>query len=316
MRHPFDPELAAALAMSPHVDISDLAAARSAQAAELVGTAERADSTGVDVSDLRVPGPDPAAELVLRIYRPQKATGPLPVLYNIHGGGFVLGTPDVDHDDNLRFSRELDALVVSVDYRLAPEHPYPAALEDCYAGLCRLVQHSAELDIAPDRIAVRGDSAGACLAAALALLTRDRGGPRICFQQLHSPSVDDRLATPSALAFTDTPVWNRRNAQLSWEAYLGAGVPGSDTVDHYAAPARSAVADLVGLPPAHVAVMQFDPLRDEGVDYARALLAAGIPTELHLYPGTFHGAGMVTHAAVVQRATAEALAVLRRALGR
>ncbi|MEU6423136.1 alpha/beta hydrolase [Streptomyces spiralis] len=314
MRHRYDPELAAALALAPEVDISDLAAARAAQAAELAGVAERADSGGVDVADLPVPGPPGAPEVTLRTYRPQGATGPLPVLYALHGGGFVLGAPEVDHDSNLRFCRELQVLVVSVDYRLAPEHPYPAALEDCYAGLLAVAAGAAG-DIRPDRIALWGDSAGAGLATALAMLTRDRGGPAVCFQYLHSPALDDRLAARSAVEFTDTPVWNRRNAVLSWEAYLGPGVPGSEGVPAYAAPARATGAELAGLPPAYVAVMQYDPLRDEGIDYARALLAAGVTAELHLFPGTFHGAAMVPHAGVVQRATAEAVAVLRGVLG-
>ncbi|WP_377271435.1 alpha/beta hydrolase [Peterkaempfera sp. SMS 1(5)a] len=316
MSHTYDPELAAALALAPDVDLSDLTAARAAQAAELAGTTERTDRTGVDLDDLLVPGPDGAPDVLLRTYRPQGVPGPLPVLYAIHGGGFVLGTPEVDHESNLRFCRELRALVVSVDYRLAPEHPYPAALEDCYAGLCALAARAAELDIRPDRIALWGDSAGACLATALAMLSRDRGGPAVCFQHLHSPAIDDRLATPSALRYTDTPVWNRRSALISWEAYLGPGVPGSDGVPVYAAPARAATADLVGLPPAYVAVMHADPLRDEALDYARALLAAGVTAELHLFPGTFHGAAMVPYAAVVQRATTEAIGVLRRAMAR
>ncbi|AXI77216.1 alpha/beta hydrolase [Peterkaempfera bronchialis] len=320
MRHPFDPELAAALAMAPEVDLSDLAAARAAQAEELAADPAAAEgrggAEGVEVGEVKVPCRDASRHLLLRTYRPRDVPGPLPVLYGIHGGGYVLGSPEVDHDTNLRFCRELGALVVSVDYRLAPEHPYPAALEDCYAGLCALVERAAELDLRPDRLAVWGDSAGAGLATALTMLARDRGGPAIRFQHLHSPAVDDRLATPSARRFTDTPVWNRRNAEISWDAYLGPGTPGSDGVPPYAAPARARTADLVGLPPAYIAVMEFDPLRDEGIDYARALLAAGVPTELHLFPGTFHGAAMVPHAAVVQRITAEAVAVLRRALGR
>ncbi|MEV8098881.1 alpha/beta hydrolase [Kitasatospora sp. NPDC085879] len=309
MAHAFDPELAAALAMWAPVDISDLAAARAAQAAELADVDGRADSSGVKVEDVRVPG---GPGVLLRTYRPQERPGPLPVLYTVHGGGFVLGSPQVDHEENLHFCRELQALVVSVDYRLAPEHPYPAALEDCWAGLCAVVDRAAALDADPTRVALRGDSAGGGLVAALAMLARERGGPAVRLQQLHSPALDDRLATPSAVEYTDTPVWNRRNAELSWAAYLGP----DGIADRYAAPARAEPADLVGLPPAHVTVMQFDPLRDEGIDYARALLAAGVPTELHVLPGTFHGAGMVAHAGVVRRARAEAVAVLRRALGR
>ncbi|MGK5501006.1 alpha/beta hydrolase [Streptomyces sp. URMC 125] len=316
MRHRFDPELAAALPMMPEVDILDLDAARASQAGQLAAAVAAADTAGVDVEEVLVPGPAGAPRVRLRLYRPRGAAGPLPAVYGIHGGGFVLGSPDVDHDWNLMLCRELRALVVSVDYRLAPEHPFPAPLEDCYAGLCGLVEAAGDLGVDPGRIALWGDSAGAGLAAGLTLLARDRGGPAVCFQHLCSPALDDRLGTPSARLFTDTPVWNRRNARLSWEAYLGHGVPGTPGVSPYAAPARAGVIALSGLPPAYVSVMEFDPLRDEGIDYARALLAAGVPVELHLIPGTFHGAWAVEHAAVIRRATTEAVAVLRRALGR
>ncbi|MGP4113469.1 alpha/beta hydrolase [Streptomyces sp. 4N509B] len=262
------------------------------------------------------PGPEPdAVEVRLRIYRPRGVPGPLPAVYGIHGGGFVLGSPDVDHATNLRFCRELPAVVVSVDYRLAPEHPFPAPLLDCYAGLCWLAEHAEELGVLPERIALWGDSAGAGLAAGVALLARDLGGPPIHHQHLHSPALDDRLTTHSARVFTDTPVWNRRNARLSWDAYLGPGVPGGEDVSPYAAPARAAEeGSLAGLPPAFVAVMEFDPLRDEGLAYARALGAAGVPTELRFYPGTFHGSWGIEHAAIAQRIAAEGLAALRTGL--
>ncbi|MDG9706447.1 alpha/beta hydrolase [Streptomyces sp. DH37] len=314
--HRFDPELAAALPLIPEVELLDVDAARASQAAQLAEVVAAADTAGVDVGEVRAPGPPGAPEVRLRLYRPRHARGPLPAVYGIHGGGFMLGSPDVDHDWNLLLCRELEALVVSVDYRLAPEHPFPAPLEDCYAGLRWLAGNARELEVRPDRIALWGDSAGAGLAAGLALLARDRGGPAVCFQHLCSPALDDRLRTPSARRFTDTPVWNRRNAAISWDAYLGHGVRGTAGVSPYAAPARAGVIELSGLPPAYVSVMEFDPLRDEGVDYARALLAAGVPVELHLIPGTFHGAWAVEHAAVIRRATAEAVAVLRGALGR
>jgi acetyl esterase/lipase len=315
MRYPYDPELAAALTMMAEVDITDLAAARAAQAREVAARLTAVDTTGVTVTELHAPGPADAPDVRLRLYRPDPApcAGPLPVLYSLHGGGYVLGSPDVDHETNLRLCRDLGVLVVSPDYRLAPEHPYPAALEDCYAGLCLLEKGATELGLRPDRIAVCGDSAGAGLAAALTLLSRDRGGPSLCFQYLCSPALDDRLITPSAVACTDTPVWNRRNAELSWWAYLGEDA-GSDDVPVYAAPGRADASQLADLPPALVTVMHFDPLRDEGIHYAQALLAAGVLAELHVYPGTFHGAVMVEHAAVVRRATQEATAALRRAL--
>ncbi|MFF3288751.1 alpha/beta hydrolase [Streptomyces sp. NPDC003023] len=314
-RHRYDPELAAALVLMPEVDITDVAAARAAQSAQLVAALKAADTAGVDIEEVRVPGPEGAPEVRLRMYRPQDApSGPLPAVYCIHGGGFVLGSPDVDHDWNLLLCRELGTPVVSVDYRLAPEHPFPAPLEDCYAGLRGLVDRADRYGVRQDRIALWGDSAGAGMAAALTMLARDRGGPAVCFQHLCSPALDDRLETPSARRFTDTPVWNRRNACLSWDAYLGHGLRGTPGVSPYAAPARAGAAALAGLPPAYVSVMEFDPLRDEGVDYARALQAAGVPARLRLLPGTFHGAWAVEHAAVIRGATAEAVAVLRDAL--
>lgn len=314
--YPFDPELAAALALVPEVDISDVAVARAAQAEQLAPVLAHADTTGVEVSERWVPGPAGAPGVPLVCYRPRDVAGPLPAVVGMHGGGFVVGSPYVDHEDNLLLCRRLGAVVVSVGYRLAPEHRWPAALEDAYAGLCGLLEHAADLGVDKDRIAVAGDSAGATPATGVAMLARDRGGPAILFQHLWSPAVDDRLVTASAREYTDTPVWNRRCAELSWDAYLGPGLRGSDGVGAYAAPARARTEDLVGLPPAFVAVMEFDPLRDEGVAYACALRVAGVPTELHLYQGTFHGAAMVRHAAVAQRAKADSLAALRAALSR
>ncbi|WP_407562498.1 alpha/beta hydrolase [Streptomyces sp. 184] len=316
MRYALDPELAAAVALMAEVDISDPAAARAAQAAGLAA-APAADESGVVVRDVRAPGlAEGAPKVPLRVYLPATPAptpaGPLPAVYALHGGGFVVGSPQVDHDTHLRFCRELPAVVVAAGYRLAPEHPYPAALDDCRAGLRWLAANASGLGVDPARIGLWGDSAGAGLAAALALLTRDRGGPPIHCQHLRSPALDDRLATPSAREFTDTPVWNRRNARLSWEAYLGPGVPGSPAVPPYAAPARAT--DLAGLPPAYVAVMEFDPLRDEAVAYADALAAAGVPVELGFYPGTFHGAVGVTHAPVARRILADSLTALRTAL--
>jgi acetyl esterase/lipase len=202
--------------------------------------------------------------------------------------------------------------VVSVDYRLAPETPFPGALEDVYAGLAWTAAHATDLDIDPERIAIQGTSAGGGLCAALALLARDRGGPHIAFQFLSAPEPDDRLTTRSMTEFTDTPMWSRPRAVMSWDAYLGHALVGTDNVPIYAAPARTS--DLAGLPPAYVSVMHFDPLRDEGVAYALAMLAAGVSVELHLFPGTFHGSMVIQDAAIPKREQTEAIAVLRQAL--
>ncbi|WP_445186065.1 alpha/beta hydrolase [Pseudonocardia sp. Cha107L01] len=241
-------------------------------------------------------------------FDPELAAG----VYDVHGGGFILGDLEIVHAGNARIARETGAVVVSVDYRLAPEHPYPAGLEDCYTGLAWFAEHADAFGVDPDRIAIHGISAGGGLCAGLALLARDRGGPAIAFQYLGVPEIDDRLVTASMTAFIDTPMWSRPRAVISWDSYLGAGVPGTESVPIYAAPARAT--DLAGLPPAYVSTMEFDPLRDEGLAYALALQAAGVQVELHMFPGTFHGSAMVEHAAVTQREKAEEIVVLRRAL--
>jgi acetyl esterase/lipase len=208
--------------------------------------------------------------------------------------------------------QSLGIVVVAVEYRLAPENPFPCGLEDCYATLQWMAAQADSLAIDTDRVGVYGQSAGGGLAAALALLARDRGGPALCFQFLGIPELDDRLETTSMRQFVDTPMWHRANAIRSWLFYLGDDATRGE-VSPYAAPARAT--DLRGLPPAYVCTMEFDPLRDEGILYALALLQAGVPVELHQYPGTFHGSAMVPTAAVSRRGAAEALEVLRRGLG-
>jgi len=310
MTYAFDPELAAVLADMPPVAIDDLPAARAGFAAMHAAQPEP-DATGVHIEDRSVPGPDGAPDVTVRVYRPERRSAPA-AIYDVHGGGFVIGDLTSDHAHNIELARELGVVVVSVDYRLAPETPFPGPLEDVYAGLVWTAKQASELEVDAGRIAIRGGSAGGGLCAGLALLARDRGGPDIAFQFLGFPELDDRLITPSMTAFTDTPIWSRPRAEISWRAYLGEGVPGTDAVSPYAAPARAT--DLAGLPPAYVSVMQFDPLRDEGIAYAQALLAAGVTAELHLFPGTFHGSGLVAHAAISQREAAEEIAVLRTAL--
>jgi acetyl esterase/lipase len=246
------------------------------------------------------------------VYGPADREGTVPGLLYIHGGGFILGDLDMFHASLLRLVDELGIVIVSVDYRLAPEHPFPAPVEDCYAALTWTAAKAAELGIDPERLGVGGESAGGGLAAAVALLARDRGGPALRFQYLGIPELDDRLETPSMQAYVDTPMWNRPNAVYSWTSYLGAE-PGGAEVSPYAAPARAT--DLAGLPPAFVTTCQFDPLRDEGIQYAQRLLQAGVTTELHHYPGTFHGSGIIQDAAVSRRMLVDEVAALRRGLG-
>jgi acetyl esterase/lipase len=306
----FDPEIAAVVPLLPDLPGNDPLAIR-AGLSEMIAAFPPPDTTGVQIEDRQIPGHDDDPAVPIRIYRPQTPSAPAAV-YSVHGGGFIAGDLETEHAFNIDIARELGVVVVSVDYRLAPETPFPGGLEDVYAGLVWTAAHAVELGIDPRRIAIQGTSAGGGLGAALALLARDRGGPHIAFQFLSVPELDDRLSTQSMTEFTDTPLWSRPRAVVSWDCYLGSGRAGAADVPVYAAPARAT--DLAGLPPAYISVMQFDPLRDEGVAYALAMLAAGVSVELHLFPGTFHGSMMIQHAVISKREHAEKLAVLRQAL--
>jgi acetyl esterase/lipase len=308
MTYAYDPELAPWVAMLPEITITDHVAARAEMVQNFAQVPPYESPVALTVEDTIAPGPDGAPDVPVRVYTPTGHTAPLPGLLYVHGGGFALGSVDTAHRDAAQIAAEVGAVVVSVEYRRAPEDPFPAALDDCYAALLWTANKASELGIDPDRLGAGGDSAGGGLTAALTLLARDRGGPRLCFQYLEIPELDDRLDTPSARAFVDTPIWHRANAELSWRYYLGEG----GEVSPYAAPARAE--DLSGLPPAFVSVCEFDPLRDEGIEYARRLLAAGVSTELHLYRGTFHGSVMVIDAAVTQRMIADKLRALRQGL--
>ncbi len=265
----------------------------------------------VSKEDRAIPGLADAPEIPIRIYRPTEAGEiPRPGFLEIHGGGFILGNIEMMDGWCEMIAAEVDAVVVSVEYRLAPEDPFPAGVEDCYAALSWIHEHAEELGIDPDRIAVGGQSAGGGIAAGLALMARDRGGPAICYQLLEIPELDDRLDTPSMLAFQDTPFWNRPNAVFSWQHYLGPDHEGEPSI--YAAPSRAT--DLSGLPSAYVSTMEFDPLRDEGLRYAMGMLEAGVSVELHNYAGTFHGSAFLPQAEPTKRNTLEIIQILKRRL--
>ncbi len=313
----YDPELVDIVALLPTVSDFGDGATMSERRAEMnsfmTGPEPRAD---VVREDRLVPGRESDPDVPVRIYRPRAdVDGLMPGVFEIHGGGFFMGNVDMMDGFGDTVAAEFPAVVVSVEYRLAPEDPYPAGVEDCYAALSWFAANATELGVDPARIAIAGQSAGGGLAAATALLARDRGGPALCFQLLEIPELDDRLETPSMTQFVDTPLWNRPNAERSWQWYLGPEnpAPGSAGVSPYAAPARAE--DLSGLPPAYVSVMEFDPLRDEGIQYAARLLAAGVSTELHAFPGTFHGSALATEAGVSKRATRESQLALRRGVG-
>ena len=232
-----------------------------------------------------------------------------PCLLWIHGGGYILGSA---LDNRATWIAEaLDLTVVSVDYRLAPEAPFPAGTEDCWAALNWVVEQADDLQIDLDRLAIGGASAGGGMAAGLALLNRDRGGPKLAMQLLIYPMIDNLHDTPSG-QYTNHPVWNRHTSFNAWEMYLD-GTPGKDA-SPYACAARAT--DLEGLPPAYVCVGAEDLFRDEDIDYARRLIAAGVPCELAVYPGLFHGAdGFLPTARISRRLEQGYQAALAQALG-
>ncbi len=238
---------------------------------------------GVDWADHEAPGPEGDPAVTIRLYRPAGAGGALPLVYWIHGGGYLGGSYEGSNDTNGEWARDLGCAVASVEYRLAPEHPYPAPLEDCYAGLKWLVENASELGLDSSRVIIAGGSAGAGLCAGLALLVRDRAELSVTHQVLIYPMIDDRRTTGSSQ--WSTWVWTKESNDIGWRAYLGE-LFGGDEVPAYAAASRAT--DLGGLPSTYVMMGSLDLFFDEDMDYASRLIAAGVPTELHVYPGGPH----------------------------
>ncbi|MFG2291926.1 alpha/beta hydrolase [Streptomyces sp. NPDC048603] len=268
-----------------------------------------------EVAELRVPGPPGGPDVTLVSARPAGLAGPLPLLYYLHGGGLVMGNAWSVLPQMLReWALPLGLAVVSAEYRLAPRTRYPGPLEDCYAGLTWVAGHAAELGIDPDRIVIGGKSAGGGLAAALALFTRDRGGPAPIGQLLLCPMLDDRNDSFSARQMAGVDVWDRTSNATAWQAALGDRAGAAD-LPPYAAPARAT--DLSRLPPAYIDVGSAETFRDEDVAYADSLWRAGVPAELHVWPGGFHGFDTLAPRAAVSRDAREARTRwLRRLLAR
>lgn len=308
MSYAFDAELRAFLDLLPTPGSTDLAASRAMVDEMARAWVAETDTTGLTIFDRMIPGAPGDPDVGIRVFVPESAPTPAPTILSVHGGGFTVGSIDLEHRQVADLARDVGAIVVSVEYRLAPEHPYPAALHDCYVALEWLAENAEELQVRRDRIALVGNSAGGGLVAGLALLARDRGGPAVCFQYLGIPELDHRLETVSMQRFVDTPMWTRAQAERSWAWYLGdlAG-----DVPAYASPARAT--DLSGLPPTYISTMEFDPLRDEGIIYGLRLLEAGVSVELHSFPGTWHGCRSMP-AAITKRDVDEMVVVLRRAL--
>lgn len=276
--------------------------------AVLVGTAP------VDVRDIQIPGPKPAdPDVTLTIVSPRGRVQGAPGLYAIHGGGMVLGNRFMAVGSVIPLVVEFGAVAVCVEYRLAPENPWPAGVEDCYAGLAWFGQHAVELGVDPHRLLVMGSSAGGGLSAAVSLLARERGGPALVGQLLDAPMIDDRNQTASTRQYDLRGVWDRNNNDTGWTALLGDAV-GTDAVHWSAAPARAT--DLSHLPPAYIEVGSAEIFRDEAVDYATRIWATGGQAELHVWAGAHHGfSGFSPDAIVSKAADAARLSWLRRVLG-
>jgi acetyl esterase/lipase len=312
-KHLVDPELVAHLDQLAPEPLTREALPRMRQAAlELARSQNAAEPPfpTLGVTERRIPGP--AGDVRLLVYVPRQRTGPVAGLLWIHGGGYVLGSPDAD---DLRVKTIADAVgcvVVSVDYRLAPETPHPGPLDDCYAALRWLRAQAADLGVRADRLAIGGASAGGGLAAGLGLLARDRGEVQLAFQLLLVPMLDDRTVThPDPHPYTGEFTWTAARNAFGWKSLLGHE-PGLEGVPAYAAAARAE--SLEGLPSTFISTGALDLFLEEDLEYARRLTRAGVSTELHVYPGAYHGFSQVADAQVTAAYTRDYTRALQRAL--
>ncbi|MCW2687702.1 MAG: lipase [Mycobacterium sp.] len=250
-------------------------------------------------------------DVCLTVLRPDGAVGELPVLYWMHGGGMVIGNRYMDDTRLTEWCRSLGCVCVSVEYRLAPESPYPAPLDDCETGLRYIFERAGDLQIDAQRIGIGGRSAGGALAAGLALRSRGRADVPVAFQYLEYPMLDDRGLTPSGV-IDGLPMWSRESNAFGWRSYLGDRY-GTADVPPDAAPAWAT--DLAGLPPTFISVGTIDCLRDESIDFAARLCRSDVPTELHVYAGAVHGFHVFPDAAVVKCAERDTADWLGRQFG-
>lgn len=315
---PFDPEIEPALALvvqpdAPPFTPEAVPAMRKAMAALFPPAAEAVGDAPVDVVERTIPGPEGAPDLEVTVISPRWLDHPVPGLYNIHGGGMMVGHRNMDVPRLLALVLEHGVVAVNVEYRLAPEHPHPAPVEDCYAGLVWTAEHASELSIDPDRLVIMGGSAGGGLSAGVALLARDRGGPRLAGQLLLCPMIDDSNTTVSSHQYSGLGTWTREANLAGWRMLLGDAA-GTGTASPYASPSRAT--DLSGLPPAFVEVGSAEPFRDEDTEYALRIWATGGQAELHVWSGAFHGFDMYAPDSELTRAALAARdSWLRRVFG-
>lgn len=316
---PYDPELEMTLRLIVETlpgppsaeNIKDM---RVRSAAVLPPIDSMLEGRNVEVVERTIPGPAGDPDVTVAIIGPtQPNEGNAPGMYWVHGGGMVVGNRYFGADLPIELAHSYGVVSVSPEYRLAPEHPHPAPVEDCYAGLVWFAAQAQELGVDPRRLVVGGGSAGGGLAAALALMARDRGGPGLIGQLLIAPMLDDRNETVSSHQYDGIGVWDRASNIAGWDLLL-AGGRGAPDVSPYAAPARAD--DLAGLPPAFIDVGSAEVFRDEAVEYASRLWAGGVQAELHVWPGGFHGfSALAPQSRLSEAAAARQLDWVRRTLG-
>jgi acetyl esterase/lipase len=312
-----DPSLAGALAAvaahAPSMTPDLIPAARQISAAFAPDDEGLRRAGRIGVEQRQVPGPEGAPDITLLVCRPTQLSAPAAGIYFIHGGGMVSGSNRTGLDVVLDWVEEFGMVAVSVEYRLAPEHPHPAPVEDCYAGLLWTAAHAADLGIEPHRLLLAGGSAGGGLAAAVALMARDQAGPALLGMLLMAPMLDDRAGTPSSRELVGEGLFDSISNLTGWSALLGDARGGPD-VSPYAAPARAN--DLSGLPPAFIDVGSVETFRDEDITFAARIWQAGGSAELHVWSGGFHGFELIAPDAPVSRAARAARASwLTRILG-
>jgi acetyl esterase/lipase len=314
---PVDPELVPALEQAHQeapvtLTPSNLAECRRAEL-ESTPSLEALAEGGAELQEMLVPGPDGAPDVSLLIIRPPGVRGLLPGLFHTHGGGMVMGNNRTGLETMIGWVTDPGLVIVSAEYRLAPEHPFPSGVEDCYAGLAWTAGHAAELGIDARRLIVGGGSAGGGLAAACSLMARDRGGPALAGQMLIYPMLDDRGVTGSARELDGEGIWDSASNEAAWTMLLGDR-RGRDIVSAYAAPARAT--DLSRLPPAYLELGSVETFRDEDLGYAQRIWAAGGSAELHVWPGGYHAFDLIAPGSTLARAALEVrLAWLRRITG-
>jgi acetyl esterase/lipase len=310
-RHLVDPELLELLAAFPSLELSaeNLPQVRAMPPPTALARVSAKDDVGVTKQS--IPGPPAAPNVDLMLYAPHRRSRQMPCVLHIHGGGYVLGNVSSLEPIHRQLSSDAQCIVASVEYRLAPETRFPGAVEDCYAALRWLHSQAESLGIEPRRIGVMGESAGGGLAAALALLARDRGEYPLAFQHLIYPMLDDRTCAAPPHPFAGEFLWTPVNNAFGWSSLLGVP-PGSEGVSPYAAPARAF--DLAGLPPTYLSTATLDLFVEENLEYAKRLIRAGVPVELHVYPGAFHAFDLAPDARVSKQARRDSLTALQRQL--